>query len=118
MKSNPISAGVQNMPQRPDELPEGTDHIINGAMETDEGGGGGFVGSASGDDTGGTASGGGGQTMVQASQASGDGSDGQAGGVGDQLRGQVSALRDQATDRARDFAEGGKTRASDALEEL
>jgi ElaB/YqjD/DUF883 family membrane-anchored ribosome-binding protein len=105
------------MPPRPDELPEGTDHIINGAMETDEGGGG-FVASAGGDDTGGTASGGGGQTMVQASQASGDGSDGQGGGVRDQLRGQVSALRDQAADRARDFAEGGKTRASDALEEL
>jgi ElaB/YqjD/DUF883 family membrane-anchored ribosome-binding protein len=105
------------MPPRPDELPEGTDHIINGAMEADEGGGG-FVASAGGDDTGGTASGGGGQTMVQASQASGDEGDGQAGGVRDQLRGQVSALRDQAADRARDFAEGGKTRASDALEEL
>jgi ElaB/YqjD/DUF883 family membrane-anchored ribosome-binding protein len=103
------------MPPRPDELPEGTDHIINGAMETGEGGGGGFVASAGADDTGGTASGGGGQTMVQASQASGG--DGEA-GVRDQLRGQVSALRDQAADRARDFAEGGKTRASDALEEL
>jgi ElaB/YqjD/DUF883 family membrane-anchored ribosome-binding protein len=107
---------MQAMPPRPDELPEGTDHIINGAMETDDGGGG-FVASAGGDDTGGTASGGGGQTMVQASQASGD-DDGQAGGVRDQLRGQVSALRDQAADRARDFAEGGKTRASDALDEL
>ncbi|MEA3033700.1 MAG: hypothetical protein QOH86_1716 [Sphingomonadales bacterium] len=104
------------MPPRPDELPEGTDHIINGAMETDEGGAG-FVASAGGDDTGGTASGGGGQKMVQASQASGD-AGGSGGGVGDQLRGQVSALRDQAADRARDFAEGGKTRASDALEEL
>jgi ElaB/YqjD/DUF883 family membrane-anchored ribosome-binding protein len=109
---------MQAMPPRPDELPEGTDHIINGAMETDGGGSadaGGFVGSGGGDDTGGTASGGGGQAMVQAS----GGQDGAGtGGVGDQLRGQVSALRDQATDRARDFAEGGKTRASDALEEL
>lgn len=59
------------MPPRNPELPEGTDHIINGAMETGGGttggiggtasasaGGGsgsGFVGSASGDDTGGTA---------------------------------------------------------------
>jgi len=106
------------MPPRPDELPEGTDHIINGAMETDTGdgaGSGGFVGSAGGDDTGGTASGGGGQTMVQ---ASGGQSGVSSGGVGDQLRGQVSALRDQAADRARDFAEGGKTRASDALDEL
>jgi ElaB/YqjD/DUF883 family membrane-anchored ribosome-binding protein len=83
-------------------------------METDSGGGadaGGFVGSGGGDDTGGTASGGGGQAMVQATGR-------QGGGVGDQLRGQVSALRDQAADRARDFAEGGKTRASDALDEL
>jgi ElaB/YqjD/DUF883 family membrane-anchored ribosome-binding protein len=40
------------------------------------------------------------------------------GGVVDQLRGQASALRDQAGDRVREFAEGGKTRASDALEEL
>ena len=103
------------MPPRPDELPEGTDHIINGAMETDEGGSGGFVASAGADDTGGTASSGGGQTMVQ---ASGGQSGNSGGGVGDQLRGQVSALRDQAADRARDFAEGGKTRASDALEEL
>jgi ElaB/YqjD/DUF883 family membrane-anchored ribosome-binding protein len=109
---------MQAMPPRPDELPEGTDHIINGAMETDGGGGadaGGFVGSGGGDDTGGTASSGGGQAM-QPSKAPADG--GPAGGVGDQLRGQVSALRDQAADRARDFAEGGKTRASDALEEL
>jgi ElaB/YqjD/DUF883 family membrane-anchored ribosome-binding protein len=113
---------MQAMPPRPDELPEGTDHIINGAMETDGGGAGdagGFVGSGGDDDTGGTASGGG-QAMLQASQASGgqDGADTGGGGVGDQLRGQVSALRDQAADRARDFAEGGKTRASDALEEL
>jgi ElaB/YqjD/DUF883 family membrane-anchored ribosome-binding protein len=112
---------MQAMPPRPDELPEGTDHIINGAMETDvddgSGGAGGFVGSAGGDDTGGTASGGGGQAMVQASGGQ-NGGDAGGGGVGDQLRGQVSALRDQAADRARDFAEGGKTRASDALDEL
>jgi hypothetical protein len=115
----PISDQEMNaMPPRPDELPEGTDHIINGAMETDEGGSGGFVASAGADDTGGTASSGGGQTMVQASQASDGQGVGTGGGVGDQLRGQVSALRDQAADRARDFAEGGKTRASDALEEL
>lgn len=39
-------------------------------------------------------------------------------GVREQLRGQVSALRGQAGDRVREFADGGKTRASDALEEL
>src|SRR5438270_13586908 len=56
--AQPASTGERLMPH-PDELPEGTDHIINGAMATDddEGGtqdGGGFVGSAGGDDTGGT----------------------------------------------------------------
>jgi ElaB/YqjD/DUF883 family membrane-anchored ribosome-binding protein len=103
------------MPQRDDELPEGTDHIINGAMETggQTGGGGassGFIGAAGGDGTGGTTAGGG----------SGMSNDNDRGGNGvvEQLRGQASALRDQAGDRVREFAEGGKTRASDALEEL
>jgi ElaB/YqjD/DUF883 family membrane-anchored ribosome-binding protein len=107
------------MPPRPDELPEGTDHIINGAMETGEGDAGGFVGSAGGDDTGGTATGTGGRDMAKApgTQSAG-GAGGESGGVREQLAGQVSQLRGQATDRVRDFAEGGKTRASDALEEL
>ena len=60
-----------------------------------------------GADNGGGASGGG---------ASGGGASG--GGVREQLSGQVSQLRGQATERVRDFAQGGKTRASDALEEL
>jgi len=118
------------MPPRPDELPEGTDHIINGAMETGEGDAGGFVGSAGSDDTGGTATGTGGtgtggtgtggRDMAKAprTQDSGGGGDESGGGVREQLAGQVSQLRGQATDRVRDFAEGGKTRASDALEEL
>jgi hypothetical protein len=114
------------MPQRDDELPEGTDHIINGAMETggDTSGGGGFIGAAGGDGTGGTAtgdSGTGGGTEVSNDRGNGGGAandDAGAGGVVDQLRGQASALRDQAGDRVREFAEGGKTRASDALEEL
>jgi ElaB/YqjD/DUF883 family membrane-anchored ribosome-binding protein len=124
------------MPPRPDELPEGTDHIINGAMETgsgdgggSSGAGGGFVAGGGGDDTGGTAAGGGGgQTMAKsgggagAGSAGNDGPGGEAGGEGggmrDQLRGQVNALRDQAGGRVREFADSGKTRASDALEEL
>ena len=110
------------MPQRDDELPEGTDHIINGAMETgggdasaggaSTGGGGassGFIGASGGDGTGGTATGGG-------TSVSNDRTDG--GGVVDQLKGQASALRDQAGGRVREFAESGKTRASDALDEL
>lgn len=115
----------------PDELPEGTDHIINGAMATDEEAvgtrdGGGFVGSAGGDDTGGTTQGGGGTSMAtsttsgggSAPATTGSGGDGAGAGIREQLTGQVSALRDQAGDRVREFADGGKTRASDALEEL
>jgi ElaB/YqjD/DUF883 family membrane-anchored ribosome-binding protein len=104
------------------ELPEGTDHIINGAMDTSgssAGAGGGaatggtmggmadgsgLVATSGGDDTGGTASGG--------------GSGGGTGGVTEQLRSQAYQLRDQGVDRVREFAVGGKTRASDALEEL
>jgi hypothetical protein len=136
------------MPPRDDELPEGTDHIINGAMETNGGGGAGaggtgrggsaaggggtssgFVGAAGGDGTGGTAAagGGGGGTEMAATEGTGGaaattGGDsagtGGGGGVSDQLRGQIYNLRDQAGGKVRDFAEGGKTRASDVLEEL
>jgi len=109
---------------RPEELPEGTDHIINGAMATDDtdGGGGGFVasGSGGGDDTGGTARGtsqSGGGTAMATTNEGGSGGEG-GGGVREQLTGQVQALRGQAGDRVREFADGGKARASDALEEL
>ena len=105
------------MPQRDDELPEGTDHIINGAMETGSGGGqsgggssSGFIGASGGNDTGGTATGGG----TNVSNDNGN----EGGGVVEQLRGQATALRDQAGDRVREFADSGKTRASDALDEL
>jgi hypothetical protein len=115
------------MPPRENELPEGTDHIINGAMETEgasgSGGGGGaaagggassgFVGSAAGNDTGGTAGAGGALAATGGGAGGGDGAN-----VIDQLRDGASSLRDQGVDRVRDFATGGKTRASDALEEL
>ena len=106
------------MPSRKSELPEGTDHIINGAMETggsaDTGdGAGGFIGSAAGDDTGGTS--GGGTAMTKSEVA-----DGERGGNGvvDQLKSRASDLRGQAGGRVREFAEGGKNRATDALDEL
>lgn len=118
------------MPPRDDELPEGTDHIINGAMETgggDTSGGGassGFIGASGGDGTGGTAAAKGGTEMTTGAEpghggsniTKSDATDG--GGVGEQLRGQVYNLRDQAGGKIRDFADGGKTRASDVLEEL
>jgi hypothetical protein len=99
------------------ELPEGTDHVVNGAMNlSTEGNGsggssaaagsggaaGGLIAAGMADDTGGTASGGGDS----------------GGSVVDQLKSQATQLRDQGTDRVREFATSGKTRASDALEEL
>jgi hypothetical protein len=119
------------MPPRDDELPEGTDHIINGAMETGSGetasGGGassGFIGASGGDGTGGTAAGGGTDmaktegTGGAAATSEGGSSTGVGGGVTEQLRGQVYNLRDQAGGKVRGFAEDGKSRASDVLEEL
>ncbi|MET1110351.1 MAG: hypothetical protein ABWX67_02370 [Allosphingosinicella sp.] len=119
------------MPPRDDELPEGTDHIINGAMETkgsggDAAGGGsssGFIGASGGDGTGGTAASGGGTEMAT-TKGTNDGAatvgndTGGAGGVGEQLKGQIYNLRDQAGGKVRTFAEDGKSRATDVLEEL
>jgi ElaB/YqjD/DUF883 family membrane-anchored ribosome-binding protein len=103
------------------ELPEGTDHIINGAMETGgAGGGAGGTDLGGGASTGGATAGGVADGSAMVATAGGDGTGGTAsgGGVTEQLRSQAYALRDQGVDRAREFATGGKTRATDALEEL
>ncbi|HEY5723264.1 MAG TPA: hypothetical protein VIT45_13170 [Allosphingosinicella sp.] len=115
------------MPSPKSELPEGTDHIINGAMETGGSGGedrdetidggetgAGFIGSGAGDDTGGTSGGG---TAMAKKSSGGDGS-AVGNGVVDQLKSRASDLRGQAGGRVREFAEGGKNRATDALDEL
>lgn len=95
------------MPPRNRDLPEGTDHIINGAMETgagtsaDLGSGGagtGFVGSSRSDDTGGTSG-----TRQKAVA---------------QIRESAASLRDQAGGKAREFAVDGKSRAATALDEF
>ena len=127
------------MPPRNPELPEGTDHIINGAMETGAGtgastgssggnGGGaggdgaGFIGS-SGDDTGGTtlvgstsigAGGGGGGDGGSGGRSGGGG----GGAVKQQLRDGVESVRQQAGDRVRTYAETGKEKATTALQDL
>lgn len=93
------------MPPRNPELPEGTDHIINGAMETkaaggmDDDAGSSFIAGqavASTDDTGGTA----------------------AKPVKQQLRESASSLKGEATSKIRSFAEDGKSRASSALDDF
>lgn len=131
------------MPPRDDELPEGTDHIINGAMETGgadeagdfssglaDGGGSssGFIGASGGDGTGGTTASGGGTQMTVTEGTGGDltgggtasdGGTGTGGGhVTDQVKGQIYNLRDQAGGKVREFADTGKTRATDLLEEF
>lgn len=93
------------MPPRNPELPEGTDHIINGAMErgagtsASTGSSGGFVGSGQADDTGGT-------TGTKRDKAVA------------QIKETSAALRDQASGKAREYAVDGKTRAADALGEF
>ncbi|MGA9582846.1 MAG: hypothetical protein WBR13_12850 [Allosphingosinicella sp.] len=123
------------MPPRDDELPEGTDHIINGAMETKSGGGSaagggsssGFIGASGSDGTGGTAASAGETQMTATNGTGGDvpaktgtGTGGLASDapVGEQIKGQIYNLRDQAGGKVREFADTGKTRATDMLEEL
>jgi ElaB/YqjD/DUF883 family membrane-anchored ribosome-binding protein len=104
------------MPPRNPELPEGTDHIINGAMDRGAGssasaGSGGFVGSGQADDTGGTAGTskrGNAMTSIKENASS----------LRDQASGKAREYRDQATGKAREYAVDGKTRAADALNEF
>lgn len=117
------------MPPRESGLPEGTDKVINGASGSSgnspsrgrTGGSGarsGSAGAMSGSAGGGTASGG----FV----ATGEGNDtgGAAGGgsaterIVGQVRDQVSNLRDQATGKAREYAEDGKDRTTELLANL
>lgn len=84
------------MPRRDPELPEGTDHIVQGASgPSDAGGGGegGFVASAGGE-TSGT------DRLVN------------------QVRDQVTNLRGQAAERVRGFADDGKGRVTGLLENV
>jgi len=93
------------MPPRNPELPEGTDHIINGAMErgagtsASTGSSGGFVGSGQADDTGGT-------TGSKRDKAVA------------QIKEKSTTIRNQATGKAREYAVDGKSRAADALGEF
>ena len=89
------------MPPRDPELPEGTDQIVSDpgtdVAVTDGGSKGGFVAKGGGNDTG---SGGTAEKLVG------------------QVRDQVSSLRGQATDRLRGFADDGKGKATDLLDDI
>jgi ElaB/YqjD/DUF883 family membrane-anchored ribosome-binding protein len=117
------------MPPRNPELPEGTDSIIMGAAEIGDGGtgaGGGGGGASTGGTGGGfVATGGGNDTGSSAGGSTGGSSGGSGSGGGistdkivGQVREQVMSLREQATDRARQFAEGGKERTSTMLDDF
>lgn len=101
---------------RQSELPEGTDHIINGAMETGTGAsaGGGAGGGSPGDTTGIIAGG----DARQTGDDTGGTMSGQGGGTGSALREGAAQIRQQASDRVRQFADDGKSRASDKLDEI
>jgi ElaB/YqjD/DUF883 family membrane-anchored ribosome-binding protein len=108
------------MPQQ--DLPEGTDTVIAGASKTDAGGGSGGGSSGSGDGSGGGGVVGKGGGSGGSSSGSG-GSSGGLGGLGadkivSQVRDQVYGLRDQATEKARGYAEGGKDRTTQLLDDI
>ena len=124
------------MPPRNPELPEGTDHIITGAMATGAGsdastgstGAASRTGGTAGGASGGLSSGGGSGTSSAGSATGGSGGGKSSGGsssgggaaeklVG-QVRSQVQSLTGQATDKVRQFADDGKNQVSSTLSDL
>ena len=104
------------MPPRDPELPEGTDHIINGAS-----GSSGAAGSSGGTEGGGRSSAARTSRTSTSSEggfvAKGDsGTDGATDKLVSQVRDQVSTLRGQATDKLRGLADDGKGRATGLLD--
>jgi ElaB/YqjD/DUF883 family membrane-anchored ribosome-binding protein len=108
------------MPQQ--DLPEGTDTVIAGASKTDTGGSGGSGGSGGGS----AASSGSGSIVGKGGSSGSSGGGGNSGGAGGlgadkivaQVRDQVYGLRDQATEKARGYAEGGKDRTTQLLDDI
>jgi ElaB/YqjD/DUF883 family membrane-anchored ribosome-binding protein len=99
------------MPQQ--DLPEGTDTVIAGASKTDTGGSSGG-GGGSGGRSGGASGSGGGGSAIGGSSGGGAGAD----KIVSQVRDQVYSLRDQATEKARTYAEGGKDRTTQLLDDI
>lgn len=90
------------MPPRDPELPEGTDHVVQGAAGS----------STNSNGNGGRRSGGGSSSGFIAT------SDGGTEKLVSQVREQVSSLRGKATGRLRGFADDGKGRATGLLDEF
>jgi ElaB/YqjD/DUF883 family membrane-anchored ribosome-binding protein len=117
------------MPPRETGLPEGTDKVINGASGSSSGRGAtSSSGSSSGSSGSSASSAGGGSSSGFVATGGGNdtgtggGTGGGAGGATDrivgQVRDQVSNLREQATGKAREYAEGGKDRTTQLLADL
>src|SRR3954467_8163825 len=87
-----LASGDCNMPPRQPALPEGTDHIVSGASGSSE------------EQTG----------FVASSAGNSSGTD----RLVNQVKDQVTSLRSQATDRARGFADDGKGRVTDLLDNV
>ncbi len=104
------------MPPRNPELPEGTDHIVNGAA--------GSSGSSANASSDGRSSAAGGSPSTGNDDSKGfvASASREDGGATDklvhQVRDQVSSLRGQATDRLKGFADEGKGKAAGLLDEL
>ena len=121
------------MPPRDPSLPEGTDHIIDTNIGIDgggpgSGGGGGSTGGSggtsgttgsgtSGSGTSSSGSGGSGGSSAFQFDKNGSGGVGKAAdGIAGQVREQIGKLTDQASERARGFADDGKKQATDFLQ--
>jgi len=96
------------MPPREQDLPEGTDKVIAGASRTETGSANAGGNAGSGGDGG---SGGG---FV----ASSGGASGATDKIVTQVRDQVYSLREQATGKAREFADTGKDRTTQILDDI
>lgn len=96
--------------QRDNELPEGTDHIISGAMETGTQRSAGTQGSTGSSNTV--------PAFIGADAAEDDTGGTAEGGRFGQLRDGALSLKSQATKKARTYADEGKAKVSDAFEEL
>jgi ElaB/YqjD/DUF883 family membrane-anchored ribosome-binding protein len=114
------------MPPRETGLPEGTDKVINGASGSSSGrgatSGSSSTSSSSSGSSGSSAGGGSSSGFVATGGGNDTGTGGGAGGATDrivgQVRDQVSNLREQATGKAREYAEGGKDRTTQLLADL
>ncbi len=107
------------MPPRDPDLPEGTDKIITGSSaENDRGSSSGDAGTTSG--SGGTGSAGSGSGGGFVATRNGGGDDGRSttDKLVTQVREQVVGLRGQATDKLRGFADDGKGRATNLLDDF